>query len=119
MSLETDLVLTLQGQCPRVFPISAPLDTPRPFVTYTQIGGDSLRYVENTAADKRLALEQIDVWAASKAEALGLIQSIEDALCASALFVAKVAGEPRDRLEQDVEPWLYGMSQDFEVLGAR
>lgn len=119
MSLETDMVAVLQGQCPRVHPGSAPLNTPRPFVTWEHIGGDPLRYVDGTAADKRHALVQLNVWAASKTEALALALSLETALTGSALFTARPTGAMRGRTEQDVEPWLYGFEQDFEILGTR
>jgi hypothetical protein len=119
MSLETDMVAVLQGQCPRVHPGSAPLNTPRPFVTWEHIGGDPLRYVDGTAADKRHALVQLNVWAASKAEAWDLALNIENALASYTGFSARPTGAARGRTEQDVEPWLYGAEQDFEILGTR
>ena len=51
--METDLTTLLLAICPRVFPDVAPLSTARPYITYQQIGGQSLRFVEGTAADKR------------------------------------------------------------------
>lgn len=119
MSLEADVVAVLQGQCPRVFPGGAPLDTPRPFLTWEQIGGDSLRYIEGTAAPQRLALLQINLWAATKAQAISLILAIEEALCTAPAFTASPNGAHQGRYEDAVEPPLYGAQQDFTVLGAR
>lgn len=119
MSLETEFVALLQVWCPRVHPGTAPLNTQRPFVTWEHIGGDPLRYVDGTAADKRHALVQVNVWAATKAEAWSLALSLETALCDSAAFTASPVGAPRGRTEQDVEPWLYGAEQEFQVLGTR
>lgn len=119
MSLETDFMAVLQGQCPRVYPGTAPLNTVRPFVTWEHIGGDPLRYVEGTAAAQRHALVQLNVWAATKAEAWSLALDIEGALCSSALFSARPMSAPRGRTEQAVEPWLYGAEQEFEILGTR
>lgn len=119
MSLETDVVTVLQTQCPRVFPASAPVNTQRPFVTWEHIGGDPLRYIDNTAAAQRLALLQVNTYASTKAEALTLALALEDALCASTAFSARPSGGPRGDHSDEVEPALYWALQDFEVLGTR
>lgn len=119
MSLETNFVALLQVWCPRVHPGSAPLNTPRPFVTWEHIGGDPLRYIDGTAADKRHALLQVNVWAATKAEAWDLALNIETALTSTIGFSARPISAARGRTEQDVEPWLYGAEQEFEILGTR
>ena len=119
MSLETDLVTVLQTQCPRVFPSTAPVNTTRPFVTWEHIGGDPLRYMDNTAAAQRLALLQINAYASTKAEALTLALAIENALCAASAFAARPSSGPRGDHSADVEPALYWTLQDYEVLGTR
>lgn len=119
MSLETDLVTALQAQCARVYPGDAPLNTPRPFVTWEHIGGDPLRYIDGSAAAQRQALVQIDVWATTKAEAWTLALAIETALAATSVFTARPIGAARGRTERDVEPMLYGAEQEFEILGTR
>ena len=117
MTMETDLVALLQTLCPRVSPMVAPLSTARPFVTYQLIGGQSLRYVENTAAAERWTLVQINVWSDTHAAALTLTRAIEDALCASTAFTAKPEGEPIGMHEDELE--LYGFIQDYSVLAPR
>jgi hypothetical protein len=119
VSLEADVVTVLQGQCPRVFPSEAPVNTLRPFVTWEHIGGDPLRYIDNTAAAQRLALLQINSYASTKAEALTLAQDIEDALCAATGFSARPSAGVRGDHSSDVEPALYWALQEFEVLGTR
>ncbi len=119
MSLETDFVAVLQTQCPRVFPGEAPVNTARPFVTWEHIGGDPLRYVDNTAAAQRLAMLQVNAYASTKAEAIALALAIENALCAASTVTARPNGGLRGDSSTDVEPTLYWALQEFEVLGAR
>lgn len=119
MSLEHDLVTVLHGLCQRVHPDEAPVNTPAPFVTWQHIGGDPLRYVDGTAADKRLALLQIDVFDTTKAGAMALAKAIEDALCAAAAFSCTPVAGMQGRLESELEPPLHRLTQEFQVLGAR
>lgn len=115
--MEQALVSLLRSLCPRTYPDTAPLSTVRPYVTWQLIGGTALRYVDNTPADKRMSMVQINVWADTRAGALTLARSIEDALCASTAFTATVNGEPIATVEEDLN--LYGTIQDFTILGAR
>lgn len=119
MSLETDLVAVLQGVCPRVYPGTTQANVQRPFLTYEHIGGDPLRYVDNTAAPQRMAWLQVNTWASTKAEALSLSLAVEQALCSAAAFTAAAVGALRGTTQDEVEPVLYGSLQDFQVLGTR
>jgi hypothetical protein len=115
--LEQDLVAVLKTQCPRVFPDTAPLTTARPYVTWFNVGGMALRYTENTAADKRMVIVQINVWHDTRIGALTLARNIEDALCAASEFVAEPNEEATSTMEEDLN--LYGARQDFTILGRR
>lgn len=117
MSMESDLVTLLKTVCTRTFPDVAPELTAKPYVTWQGIGGESLRFVENTAADKRHTLMQINVWSATRQEALTMIRQIEDALCVSAAFTATPQGEPLSTYEPDTAS--YGCIQRFDVWSAR
>lgn len=117
--MEEDLVATISTKCPRVFPDIAPLATPRPYVTYQAFGGPSLRYVDNTASDKRMTFMQINVWADSRKQATTLMREIEDALCAASAFTAKPGSEPRSSTDELGDRVLYGSSQDFDILAPR
>ena len=116
MSIETDLVALLKAINPRTYPDVAPEGTATPYVTYQQIGGESLRYVDNTA-DSRYPLIQISVWSRSRLESATLIQQIEDAICAAPAFQATPQGDAMSRYEPDTQ--LYGSIQRFDVFGAR
>lgn len=117
MSLETDLVTVLRTQCARVRPIDGNVNETRPFVTYQHIGGDALRYMDGTAADKRHALVQVDVFADTAAEAIALSLAIENAVCTASAFSARPQGALRSGHEEAAQ--LYRCIQEFEVLGAR
>lgn len=117
MSMESDLSTLLKTVCPRVFPDIAPAGTVRPYATWQGIGGKSLRYLDNTAADKRNTLMQINIWSVSRLEAYALIRQIEDALCASAAFVVTPEGEPMATYE--VDTLLYGTLQRFSIYANR
>lgn len=117
MSIEAELTTVLKTLCARTFPDFAPISTAKPFVTYQGIGGRSLRWLDNTAADKRHSIVQINVWAASRIDAMTLARAIEDALCASTVFNARPEAEPISTAEEDLK--LYGTIQDFSILSTR
>lgn len=115
--MESDLVAVLQTQCPRVFPDVAEHATALPYVTWQLIGGTPWRYVENSAADRRHSLVQINVWAATRAETLTLIRAIETALCAAAQFTVRPESEPI--ADMDDETKRRGCLQDFSIWSLR
>ena len=119
MTMESDLTTLLKGLCPRVFPDFAPSGTAAPWITYQHIGGQPLRYADNTAADKRHTHLQVNVWHASRLDALQLMRQVEDALCATAVFVARPVSEPTSQAEEDMLPSMYGFLQDFEIWSQR
>ena len=117
MSLESDLYTLLAAKCPRVYPDVAPSGTAMPYVTWQALGGESLGYLDNTAADKRNVLMLISVWASTRLGALLLIRLIEDDMRASGAFVATPTGEPVSLYEPDAA--VYGSAQRFEIWVAR
>lgn len=117
MSMESDLETLLKTLCLRVYPDAAPAGAARPYITWQGLGGAVARFVEGSAADKRNTLMQVNVWSATRLEALTLIRQVEDALCASALFVARPQGEPLSTYEEDTK--LYGCIQRFSIWAAR
>lgn len=121
MTIEASLTTALRVLCPRVAPDVAELGTALPYVTYQGIGGRPLRWLDKTPADKRHTHMQINVWAASRAESLSLIRSIEDALCASTVFSAMPITEPRNVTEEATpdQVRLYGCIQDFDIYSLR
>lgn len=117
--MESDLTLTLETLCPRVFPDIAPLSTKKPYVTWQLLGGKSLRFIDNTAADKRHSMVQINVWGSTRASTLDLARLIEDAMCAATVFTATPDGEAMGNIETDFEPPIYGTVQSFSVWSTR
>ena len=117
MTMESELHTLLLTKCPRVFPDIAPSGTVKPFVTWQGIGGESLGFLNNTAADKRKTLMQVNAWATTRLQSLVLIRDIEAALRGSAAFIARPQGEPMSTYEQDTQ--LYGCVQRFEIVSTR
>lgn len=117
--MEALLTTVLQAQCPRVYPDFAPAGAELPHVTYQGIGGEALRWLNNTAADKRKTSVQISVWSTTRAGTLALIRAIEDALCAATTFTARPQAEPTSLVDQDLTDPLYGSAQDFTIWAAR
>lgn len=118
MTVETDLIASLKTCCPRVFAGSAPVDTLLPYVTWQHIGGASIGYVDNTAADKRRPDVQINTWASSPNAAFVLIQQIETALRANvAQFIATPLSEPVGAYDDaDIAS---GYLQSYSIFGDR
>lgn len=117
MSLETQLTTLLLTVCPRVFPDFAPITTARPYVTYQQIGGESVNMLDRWVPNKRNATMQVNVWSATRAEAMTLIQSIEDALRMTTVFQAESQNAPTTDFDADGP--LYSAIQDFSIWADR
>lgn len=117
MSMESDLQTLLLTQCPRVYADIAPEGVARPYVTWQSVGGEPLGYLDNTEADKRHTLMQIDCWATSRLAALTLVRGIETAMRTSSAFQATPQGEAINKYEQDTQ--LFGSLQRFEIYAAR
>lgn len=117
MSMESDLQALLTTLCGNVYPDVAPEGAARPSVTWQGIGGETLRFVGNEAADKRHTLLQINAWSETRQEALALIRQVEDALCSAVVFTASPQGEPINTHEPDTR--LYGSIQRFNVWSTR
>lgn len=117
MNLEIELIAVLQAQCPRVYPSTAEYGTPLPYLTWQHIGGESLRFLDNSASDKRNVYVQVNVWADSSLQAMQLARQIEDALCASRALQASPQGEPQAGFDDGDE--LRGTVQSFSIWGDR
>lgn len=117
MALESDVMAVLRTCCARVHVGTAPESTTKPYVTWQHTGGESLRYVDNTAAAERKPDIQVNTWGETPMQAFTLSLQIEEALCAAPAFVAKPYGEPIGAYDDaDVAS---GYLQTFTILGAR
>lgn len=117
MMLEPALVAALKTVCVRVYPVTAPYGTQAPYVTWQRLGGAALRFLDESAPDKRNALVQINVWAATSQQAFELIQGVEAALVASEHLQCSPDSEPMDAYSENDD--VRGVQQDFSIWGLR
>ncbi|MDR2297848.1 MAG: DUF3168 domain-containing protein [Comamonas sp.] len=117
MSIETDLMAELLAECPRVIVGTSPYGVEMPCVTWQHIGGDSLRYLDNTPLDQRKPLIQINTWDDTPLKAMALIRRIEDRLCAADAFTVQPQGEPI--VAHDDAEVTSGYQQTYSILGDR
>lgn len=117
MTLEENLTTALRTLCPRVFCDFAPVDTARPYVTWQQIGGDAVTFIDNARPSKRNALVQVNVWSDRRIEANALILSIEDALTVAEQFQARPSAAAASDFDADMER--YCSRQDFSIWADR
>lgn len=113
MSIETVIPAVLAAVSPRVFPDVAPFSTPRPYITWQQIGGPVQPFVDGALADKEGAFIQVDVWADTRLEANALNRSVELLMSTT----TSLQGRPLSArvASHDADTGRYGAQQDFEV----
>jgi hypothetical protein len=97
----------------RVYPDVAPPNTTKPYVTYQQVGGRAVAYLESAVVGYRNARIQINVWHTSRLAASNLARSVEDTLMASTTVRAMPAGAFVAAHEPETN--LFGTRQDFTV----
>lgn len=118
MSVESDIFNTLRGLvADRVFPDVAPFGTQRPYITYQQVGGEALAFMDNALPDKKHGRFQINVWSDTRAEAADLASQVEAAMVAATAFQARALGAPVALYDSETE--LRGSMQDFSVWSPR
>lgn len=112
MSVETTIFEALRGLVnDRVFPDVAPEETQRPYITYQQVGGESVNFVDATVPTKKNGRWQINVWADSRLDAAPLARLVEDTLRVIPELQTTVLGAPIARYDEETK--LRGMTQDF------
>ena len=83
---ESDLVTVLGAFVGnRVFPDTADLGTPLPYIIYQQVGGQAFSYLGSEVTDKKPARIQIRLWSETRAQAMTTIRQIENALVSAPL----------------------------------
>ncbi len=114
MSLEADLYSALQALAGgRMYPDVAPENAARPYITYQQVGGQGVNFLDTAVPSKKNARVQINVWADTRLAAATLARSIEDTLRGAVTLQASVLGALTALHEADTG--LYGTRQDFSV----
>lgn len=112
MSVESqifDALKTLVSN--RVYPDIAPDLAVRPYVTFQQVGGSAVNFVDVTAPSKKNSRFQVNVWADTRSSCSALAVQVEDALRAATALQTTVLGAPVASYE--IETKLKGSRQDF------
>lgn len=118
MTVESSIYDTLKALVAnRVYPDLAPLNTVRPFITYSQVGGEALSFLENTLPDKKHGRFQIDVYSDSRAACASVALQVEAVMTAATAFQSRAIGAPVSTYEPDV--LIFGTQQDFSVFSTR
>jgi hypothetical protein len=118
MTIEADIFTTLKGLVGnRCFPDVAPVTTVKPYITYIQIGGEAISYVENTLPDRKNGRFQVNVWADTRASASTVMLQVEAAMVQSSTFQARAVSAPSSDYDNDM--LTYGSMQDFTVWSSR
>lgn len=113
MSVESDIFAVLCALVAnRVYPDVAPEGVAKPYFTYQQVGGPPINFL-NGIPDKRSGRFQINVWSATRSQAMTLIRQAEDALRLSSALNASTQGGAVALYEEDTK--LYGARQDFGI----
>lgn len=116
MSIESsifDALKTLVSN--RVYPDIAPENAVRPYITYQQVGGEGVNFVDSTTPSLKNARMQINVWADTRAAAATLAGQVETAIRGATTLRPKILGAPVAMF--DLETKLRGTRQDFSVWG--
>ena len=117
MTVETDIAAVLAAVCPRVTADFADVGTARPYVTFQQVGGMALNYIDTTAPDLKHGEYQINVWADSRLDATSTARAIEAAMRAATAFTARPLGDLVADFDADMKR--HGTRQDFSVFSTR
>lgn len=112
MSLESTLFTSLQALVAgRMYPDVAPEGAGRPYITYAQVGGQGVNFLDPTVPSRKNARVQINVWADTRVSAANLARSVEDTLRGVTALQVSVLGALTALHEPDTG--LYGTRQDF------
>jgi hypothetical protein len=115
MTVETDLYSALGSLVSnRVYPDIAPQGVAKPYITYQQVGGRAIAFLETAVVGRRNARIQVNVWHTSRLAANTLARSVEDALIVSTALRAVPLGSLVSTHEPDTGG-LFGTRQDFSV----
>ena len=119
MSVMTDLVSVLEPLVgSRVYEATdVPDDMRQSYITYQQLGGRAVFFLERALVPKKNGRFQINWWAPTKAEVDALATQIGSAIVLSTLFQASAIEEPVDADGSLVN--LFGQQQDFGIWSDR
>lgn len=114
MSVESNIVTALTSLVGgRIYPDVAPLDAAKPYITYQQVGGQVVNFLESIAPGKRNGRFQINVWAETRAQAADLSRQAEVILIEAPALLATPQAAATALYEPDTK--LYGTLQFFSI----
>jgi hypothetical protein len=114
MTVEADLYTCLQGLVGgRVYPDVAPQPVAKPYITFQQVGGQAIAFLESAVVGKRNGRFQVNVWGVTRIEAAATMRAAEDALVVNTTLRAIPQAAPVSTYEP--ETGLYGARQDFSI----
>jgi len=113
VSLETSIYTALKGLVSnRVYRDIAPADVDDlPRITFQQVGGEAINFMDPTVPSKKNARVQINCWADRRDTVMTLARDVEDTLRAVTSLAPTVLGAAVAVYEDEVG--LYGSMQDF------
>jgi hypothetical protein len=118
MSVESDLYTVLKGLVSnRCFPDFAPLGTVRPFITFEQVGGEALSFIDGTLPDKKHGRFEIGVYADSRASCAAVALQVESVMAAATVFQSTAIHAPISDYADEVK--IYSSTQNFSVFSTR
>jgi hypothetical protein len=119
MTTETDIKDALSPLVGgRVFPDVAPPKAARPCITYQQVGGRPVAFMERALPSKKNGRFQINTICSSRTEAAALALQIHEALILATSMQATPLDEPT-ALAPDTTTDIYGTRQDFSIWSDR
>lgn len=118
MTVEADIKSALNSLVAgRVFPDFAPLGTTRPFITFEQMGGEALSYLDGTLPDKKHGRFEIGVYADTRSQCAAIALQVESAMAAATAFQSTAIHAPISDYASDV--LIYSSTQNFSVFSPR
>jgi hypothetical protein len=118
MTIEATIFSTLSplvdGRC---FPDFAPVGTPRPYITYQQVGGDAVVFTSGELGDHENAEMQVNVWDDTRTGANQVAAAVEVALVAATAFCARPRAARVSTPDAAIP--VYGTRQDFSIWAPR
>lgn len=118
MTVEADLIAVLDPLVSgRVYKMEAPDGVARPYITYQQVGGQTVSFLERAMPSKKHGRMQINCWADDAATTAALMLAVESAVVLATAFQAEAIGAPLDVDGSMVD--LFGQQQDFGIWSNR
>lgn len=113
MSVESSIYAALKDLVGnRVYrDIAPPTVTDLPRITFQQIGGAAVNFVDQTAPSMKNGRFQVNSWHNRRDDAMALARQVEDTLRAYTALQTTVLGAPLAVYEQETK--LFGAIQDF------